>query len=217
MACRERESKNEIAGFGVLKPPIPAISNAAASENRIQLNRLEASTNYPFDNRSGWSLISGHRLRECSPLRSSRRWKIVLSNIRVSALGQRRPRAYSVSSSLVTLVGVDNDLVRHEFPAIGLRQSLPRLQLVHSLTSCRHWSGMPRSRGHTRRALPDPPRARSRHVRSLLKHLVHAVHSTTERSTRSSPPPSAWSCSAARCGRAAGPGCRPCARAAVGG
>ncbi|WP_442893688.1 DUF4926 domain-containing protein [Bradyrhizobium sp. AZCC 1699] len=33
--------------------------------------------------------------------------------------------------------------------------------------------------------------------------------------TRSSPPPSAWSCSAAGFSLAAGPGCRPCARAAV--
>jgi hypothetical protein len=34
MACRERESKNEIAGFGVLKLPILAISSAAASEKQ---------------------------------------------------------------------------------------------------------------------------------------------------------------------------------------
>jgi hypothetical protein len=34
MACRERESKNEIAGFGQLKRPIPAISNADASEKQ---------------------------------------------------------------------------------------------------------------------------------------------------------------------------------------
>ncbi len=37
------------------------------------------------------------------------------------------------------------------------------------------------------------------------------------RATRSAPPPSACSGSAAGCGRAAGPGCRPCARAAAGG
>ena len=35
--------------------------------------------------------------------------------------------------------------------------------------------------------------------------------------TRSAPPPSAWSCSAAISGRAAGRGCRPCARAAADG
>jgi hypothetical protein len=32
MVRKERESKNEIAGFGGLKPQIPAISNAAESE-----------------------------------------------------------------------------------------------------------------------------------------------------------------------------------------
>ena len=35
--------------------------------------------------------------------------------------------------------------------------------------------------------------------------------------TRCAPPRSACSCSAAGCGRAAGPGCRPCARAEAGG
>ncbi len=39
----------------------------------------------------------------------------------------------------------------------------------------------------------------------------------SKRPTRFARPPSAWPCSAAECARAAGPGCRPCARAAVAG
>jgi hypothetical protein len=42
MACRERESKNEIAGFGVLNLPIPAISNAAASEKQNPAQSVRA-------------------------------------------------------------------------------------------------------------------------------------------------------------------------------
>jgi hypothetical protein len=33
MVRSERESTNEIASFGILKLPFPAISNASASEN----------------------------------------------------------------------------------------------------------------------------------------------------------------------------------------
>jgi hypothetical protein len=42
MARKERESKNEIAGFRGLKPPIPAISNAAKSEKQTPAQSLRA-------------------------------------------------------------------------------------------------------------------------------------------------------------------------------
>ena len=48
-----------------------------------------------------------------------------LSSIRLFALGRRKPRTYSVSSSVVALVGFGNDLVRHELPAIGFSQPSP--------------------------------------------------------------------------------------------
>lgn len=37
---KERESKNEIAGFGGLKPQIPAISNAVVSEKQTPAHSL---------------------------------------------------------------------------------------------------------------------------------------------------------------------------------
>jgi len=40
MVRGERESTNEIAGFGALKPPIPAISNAAATEKQTLAQSL---------------------------------------------------------------------------------------------------------------------------------------------------------------------------------
>jgi hypothetical protein len=40
MVRRERESKNEIARFGVLKLPIPAISNVSASEKQTPAQSL---------------------------------------------------------------------------------------------------------------------------------------------------------------------------------
>jgi hypothetical protein len=40
MVRKERESKNEIAGFEALKPPIPAISNAAKSEKQTPAQSL---------------------------------------------------------------------------------------------------------------------------------------------------------------------------------
>jgi hypothetical protein len=42
MVHRERESKNEIARFGLLKPPIPAISNASVSEKQTPAQSLRA-------------------------------------------------------------------------------------------------------------------------------------------------------------------------------
>src|SRR3981081_4371237 len=42
MARKERESKNEIAGFRGLKPLIPAISNASASEKQTPAQSLRA-------------------------------------------------------------------------------------------------------------------------------------------------------------------------------
>jgi len=42
MVRKERESKNEIAGFGGLKLPIPAISNAAAAEKQTHAQSLRA-------------------------------------------------------------------------------------------------------------------------------------------------------------------------------
>ncbi len=48
-----------------------------------------------------------------------------LSQVFDYSLGRRRQRAYSVSSSVVALVGFGNDLVRHEFPAIGVSQPFP--------------------------------------------------------------------------------------------
>src|SRR5882757_6083454 len=42
MVRKERESKNEIAGFGALKPPIPAISNVSEAEKRTPAQSLEA-------------------------------------------------------------------------------------------------------------------------------------------------------------------------------
>jgi hypothetical protein len=41
MVRRERESTNEIARFGVLKPAIPAISNAAAFEKQNPAQSLK--------------------------------------------------------------------------------------------------------------------------------------------------------------------------------
>src|SRR3954453_3722740 len=40
MVRRERESENKIARFGGLKPPIPAISNASASEKQTLAQSL---------------------------------------------------------------------------------------------------------------------------------------------------------------------------------
>jgi hypothetical protein len=40
MLRKERESKNEIAGFGGLRPQIPAISNAAVSEKQTLAQSL---------------------------------------------------------------------------------------------------------------------------------------------------------------------------------
>jgi hypothetical protein len=40
MVRRERESENKIARFGGLKPPIPAISNASASEKQTPAQSL---------------------------------------------------------------------------------------------------------------------------------------------------------------------------------
>src|SRR5438045_9083615 len=40
MVHRETESKNEIAWFGLLKPPIPAISNASVSEKQTPTQSL---------------------------------------------------------------------------------------------------------------------------------------------------------------------------------
>jgi hypothetical protein len=42
MVHSERESKNEIARFGALKLPIPAISNASASEKQTPAQSLRA-------------------------------------------------------------------------------------------------------------------------------------------------------------------------------
>jgi len=42
MVRKERESKNEIAGFGGLKPPIPAISNASESEKQTPAQSVRA-------------------------------------------------------------------------------------------------------------------------------------------------------------------------------
>jgi hypothetical protein len=40
MLRKERESKNEIAGFGALKSPIPAISNTSAAEKQTPAQSL---------------------------------------------------------------------------------------------------------------------------------------------------------------------------------
>jgi hypothetical protein len=40
MVRRERESENKTARFGGLKPPIPAISNASASEKQTPAQSL---------------------------------------------------------------------------------------------------------------------------------------------------------------------------------
>jgi hypothetical protein len=53
MACRERESKNEIAGFGVLKLPIPAISNADASEKQNPVQSVRGLFTDDFLTRAG--------------------------------------------------------------------------------------------------------------------------------------------------------------------
>ena len=66
----------------------------------------------------------------------------------------------------------------------------------------------------SRRAAGQGP-ARTRRPRCRPRRSDSAELATAL--TRSAPPPSAWSCSAAGCGRAAGPGCRPCARAAADG
>jgi hypothetical protein len=42
MVRRERESTNQIARFGVLKLPIPAISNASAAEKQTPAQSLRA-------------------------------------------------------------------------------------------------------------------------------------------------------------------------------
>jgi hypothetical protein len=42
MVRSERESTNEIARFGVLQPPIPAISNTSASEKQTPAQSLRA-------------------------------------------------------------------------------------------------------------------------------------------------------------------------------
>jgi hypothetical protein len=42
MVRRERESTNQIARFGVLKLPIPAISNASAAEKQTPIQSLKA-------------------------------------------------------------------------------------------------------------------------------------------------------------------------------
>src|SRR5437762_13928769 len=55
MVHRERESKNEIARFGLLKPPIPAISNASVSEKQTPTQSLRTlfTDDYLISSNSG--------------------------------------------------------------------------------------------------------------------------------------------------------------------
>ena len=70
-----------------------------------------------------------------------------------------------------------------------------------------------RERARRSRSRPSPAAGQ----RPARRAAGDVARGEVRRATRSAPPPSACSGSAAGCGRAAGPGCRPCARAAADG